>query len=401
MKIEKINDNKIRCTLTSADLAERNLKLSELAYGTEKARSLFQDMMLEANQQFGFNVDNAPLMVEAVPVAPDSIVLIITRVEDPQELDTRFAKFAPSGDDTDGPEPVQYSGADDIIDLFHKLCDVKNKAQEKIAALKEQFESQDTGCDDIDLTRSAYPVELGTRHPLTIVKNEIIDIFARLGFNIAEGPEIEDDWHVFSALNFAEDHPARDMQDTFFIEAHPDIVLRTHTSSVQTRVMEVSQPPIRIICPGRVYRNEAISYRAHCFFHQVEALYVDKDVSFTDLKQVLLLFAKEMFGEETKIRLRPSYFPFTEPSAEMDISCNICGGKGCPFCKHSGWVEILGCGMVDPNVLESNGIDSKIYSGYALGMGIERITNLKYQVKDLRMFSENDTRFLKEFEAAY
>ena len=401
MKIEKINDNKIRCTLTSADLAERNLKLSELAYGTEKARSLFQDMMLEANQQFGFNVDNAPLMVEAVPVAPDSIVLIITRVEDPQELDTRFAKFAPSGDDTDGPEPVQYSGADDIIDLFHKLCDVKNKAQEKITALKEQFESQDTGCDDIDLTRSAYPVELGTRHPLTIVKNEIIDIFARLGFSIAEGPEIEDDWHVFSALNFAEDHPARDMQDTFFIETHPDIVLRTHTSSVQTRVMEVSHPPIRIICPGRVYRNEAISYRAHCFFHQVEALYVDKDVSFTDLKQVLLLFAKEMFGEDTKIRLRPSYFPFTEPSAEMDISCNICGGKGCPFCKHTGWVEILGCGMVDPNVLESNGIDSKVYSGYALGMGIERITNLKYQVKDLRMFSENDTRFLKEFEAAY
>ena len=234
-----------------------------------------------------------------------------------------------------------------------------------------------------------------------IVKNEIIDIFARLGFSIAEGPEIEDDWHVFSALNFAEDHPARDMQDTFFIEAHPDVVLRTHTSSVQTRVMETSQPPIRIICPGRVYRNEAISYRAHCFFHQVEALYVDKNVSFTDLKQVLLLFAKEMFGADTKIRLRPSYFPFTEPSAEMDISCNICGGKGCPFCKHTGWVEILGCGMVDPNVLESNGIDSKIYSGYALGMGIERITNLKYQVKDLRMFSENDTRFLKEFEAAY
>ena len=279
--------------------------------------------------------------------------------------------------------------------------ELKTKAQDKINALKEMFESQDNDCDGLDLTRSAYPVELGTRHPLTIVKNEIIDIFARLGFSIAEGPEIEDDWHVFSALNFAEDHPARDMQDTFFIEAHPDVVLRTHTSSVQTRVMETSQPPIRIICPGRVYRNEAISYRAHCFFHQVEALYVDKNVSFTDLKQVLLLFAKEMFGADTKIRLRPSYFPFTEPSAEMDISCNICGGKGCPFCKHTGWVEILGCGMVDPNVLESNGIDSKIYSGYALGMGIERITNLKYQVKDLRMFSENDTRFLKEFEAAY
>ena len=282
-----------------------------------------------------------------------------------------------------------------------KLNELKTKTQNKINALKEQFESLDNKSGETDLTRSAYPVKLGTRHPLSIVRNEIIDIFARMGFTIAEGPEIEDDWHVFSALNFAADHPARDMQDTFFIESHPDILLRTHTSSVQTRVMEVSQPPIRIICPGRVYRNEAISYRAHCFFHQVEALYVDKDVSFADLKQALLLFAKEMFGADTKIRLRPSYFPFTEPSAEMDISCNICGGKGCPFCKHTGWVEILGCGMVDPNVLESNGIDSKIYSGYALGMGIERITNLKYQVKDLRMFSENDIRFLEEFEAVY
>lgn len=287
-----------------------------------------------------------------------------------------------------------------------RLNELKNKAQEKIAALKEQFESQDTGCDDIDLTRSAYPVELGTRHPLSIVRNEIIDIFARTGFNIADGPEMEDDWHVFSSMNFAEDHPARDMQDTFFIEndienVSHSIILRTHTSSVQSRVMETTQPPIRVLCPGRVYRNEAISYRAHAFFHQVEALYVDRNVSFTDLKQALLLFAQEMFGSDTKIRLRPSYFPFTEPSAEMDISCNICGGKGCPFCKHTGWVEILGCGMVDPNVLELNGIDSKVYSGYALGMGIERITNLKYQVKDLRMFSENDTRFLKEFESAY
>ena len=287
-----------------------------------------------------------------------------------------------------------------------RLNELKNKAQEKIAALKEQFESQDTGCDDIDLTRSAYPVELGTRHPLSIVRNEIIDIFARMGFNIADGPEMEDDWHVFSSMNFAEDHPARDMQDTFFIENDTEnvshsIILRTHTSSVQSRVMETTQPPIRVLCPGRVYRNEAISYRAHAFFHQVEALYVDRNVSFTDLKQALLLFAQEMFGSDTKIRLRPSYFPFTEPSAEMDISCNICGGKGCPFCKHTGWVEILGCGMVDPNVLELNGIDSKVYSGYALGMGIERITNLKYQVKDLRMFSENDTRFLKEFESAY
>lgn len=287
-----------------------------------------------------------------------------------------------------------------------RLNELKNKAQEKIAALKEQFESQDTGCDDIDLTRSAYPIELGTRHPLSIVRNEIIDIFARMGFNIADGPEMEDDWHVFSSMNFAEDHPARDMQDTFFIENDTEnvshsIILRTHTSSVQSRVMETTQPSIRVLCPGRVYRNEAISYRAHAFFHQVEALYVDRNVSFTDLKQALLLFAQEMFGSDTKIRLRPSYFPFTEPSAEMDISCNICGGKGCPFCKHTGWVEILGCGMVDPNVLELNGIDSKVYSGYALGMGIERITNLKYQVKDLRMFSENDTRFLKEFESAY
>ena len=286
-----------------------------------------------------------------------------------------------------------------------RLNELKNKAQEKIAALKEQFESQDTGCDDIDLTRSAYPVELGTRHPLSIVRNEIIDIFARTGFNIADGPEMEDDWHVFSSMNFAEDHPARDMQDTFFIENDTEnvshsIILRTHTSSVQSRVMETTQPPIRVLCPGRVYRNEAISYRAHAFFHQVEALYVDRNVSFTDLKQALLLFAQEMFGSDTKIRLRPSYFPFTEPSAEMDISCNICGGKGCPFCKGTGWVEILGCGMVDPNVLEACGIDSKVYSGYALGMGIERITNLKYQVKDLRMFSENDVRFLREFEAA-
>ena len=287
-----------------------------------------------------------------------------------------------------------------------KLNELKNRMQERIAALKETFESQDNGTAELDLTRTAYPIELGTRHPLSIVKNEIIDIFHRLGFSIADGPEIEDDLHVFTAMNFAEDHPARDMQDTFFIEANQEdvkknIVLRTHTSSVQARAMEHSQPPIRIICPGRVYRNEAISYRAHAFFHQVEALYIDKNVSFTDLKQVLLLFAKEMFGEDTQIRLRPSYFPFTEPSAEMDISCNICGGKGCPFCKGTGWVEILGCGMVDPNVLEANGIDSKVYSGYALGMGIERITNLKYQVKDLRMFSENDTRFLKEFESAY
>lgn len=277
---------------------------------------------------------------------------------------------------------------------------LKEKTQNKINELKESFENAQASDNEIDLTRSAYPIELGTRHPLSLVKKEICDIFGRLGFSIAEGPEVEDDWHVFSSLNFAEDHPARDMQDTFFIQHSPDVLLRTHTSSVQSRVMEKQQPPIRIICPGRVYRNEAISYRAHCFFHQVEALYVDKNVSFADLKQALLYFAKEMFGSETKIRLRPSYFPFTEPSAEMDISCDLCGGKGCAFCKHTGWVEILGCGMVDPNVLENCGIDSKVYTGFALGMGIERITNLKYRVKDLRMFSENDVRFLREFESA-
>ena len=281
-----------------------------------------------------------------------------------------------------------------------KLNELKNRTQARFSELKEAFETQESNAVELDLTRTAYPIELGTRHPLSIIRNEIIDIFHRMGFTIADGPEIEDDWHVFSSMNFPEDHPARDMQDTFFIESHPDIILRTHTSSVQSRVMETSQPPIRVICPGRVYRNEAISYRAHCFFHQVEGLYVDKNVSFTDLKQVLLQFAKEMFGSQTKIRLRPSYFPFTEPSAVMDISCDICGGTGCAFCKYTGWVEILGCGMVDPAVLDANGIDSKVYSGYAFGMGVERITNLKYKVKDLRMFSENDIRFLKEFEAA-
>lgn len=281
-----------------------------------------------------------------------------------------------------------------------KINELKNKAQERIAQLKETVATIEATDDDIDLTRTAYPMKLGTRHPLTIVKNEIVGIFSRLGFTLAEGPEVEDDWHVYSSMNFADDHPARDMQDTFFVEAHPDVILRSHTSSVQARVMEKTQPPIRVICPGRVYRNEAISARAHCFFHQVEGLYIDKNVSFTDLKQVLLQFAREMFGEDTRIRLRPSYFPFTEPSAEMDISCHLCGGVGCSFCKHTGWVEILGCGMVDPAVLEANGIDSSVYTGYAFGMGIERITNLKYQVKDLRMFSENDVRFLEEFTAA-
>ena len=301
----------------------------------------------------------------------------------------------------------------EISELFNQFREVPNEqkreigqlinhlrdtAQNRLNELKANLEAQRQEADKLDLTRTAEPIALGTRHPLSLVKNEIIEIFSRIGFTVAEGPEIEDDWHVFESLNFPPEHPARDMQDTFFIEQHPDILLRTHTSSIETRVMTKQQPPIRILAPGRVYRNEAISYRAHCFFHQVEGLYVDKNVSFADLKQALLYFAREMFGEDTKIRLRPSYFPFTEPSAEMDISCNICGGKGCPFCKHTGWVEILGCGMTDPNVLEACGIDSKVYSGYAFGMGVERITNLKYQVKDLRMFSENDVRFLEQFK---
>ena len=281
------------------------------------------------------------------------------------------------------------------------LNQLKTALQDRFNTLKQELATTEDDHSALDLTRTPYPITLGTRHPLSLVKQEIIDIFGRMGFSLADGPEIEDDWHVFGAMNFAEDHPARDMQDTFFVEAHPDVILRTHTSSVQSRVMEHTEPPIRVICPGRVYRNEAISARAHCFFHQVEGLYIDKDVSFTDLKQVLLAFAREMFGADTKIRLRPSYFPFTEPSAEMDISCNICGGEGCGFCKHTGWVEILGCGMVDPAVLEANGIDSKVYKGYAFGMGVERITNLKYQVNDLRLFSENDVRFLNQFMSAH
>ena len=286
-----------------------------------------------------------------------------------------------------------------------KINELTQLTLQRINELRDAVETVEVGQDDLDLTRSAYPVRLGTRHPLTIVKNEIIDIFSRMGFTLAEGPEIDDDLHVFTQLNFAADHPARDMQDTFFVETNPNdvaknVILRSHTSNDQSHYMETHEPPIRVICPGRVYRNEAISARAHCFFHQVEGLYVDKDVSFTDLKQVLLTFAREMFGADTKIRLRPSYFPFTEPSAEMDISCHICGGEGCGFCKHTGWVEILGCGMVDPNVLDACGIDSKVYTGYAFGMGVERITNLKYRVSDLRMFSENDTRFLEEFTAA-
>lgn len=294
--------------------------------------------------------------------------------------------------------------ADQKKELGIKLNELKNKALEKINSLREQLKPQEEATQIPDLTRTAYPIELGMRHPLTIVKNEIISIFQRMGFSLYHGPEIDDDNHVFTMLNFAADHPARDMQDTFFVERADEVtknvILRSHTSNDEAHYMEKHEPPIRIICPGRVYRNEAISARAHCFFHQVEGLYVDKNVSFTDLKQVLLSFAHEMFGPNTKIRLRPSYFPFTEPSAEMDISCNICGGEGCSFCKGTGWVEILGCGMVDPHDLEACGIDSSVYTGYAFGMGVERITNLKYRVSDLRLFSENDTRFLEQFQSA-
>ena len=291
---------------------------------------------------------------------------------------------------------------------------LKQAAEQHLNALRESLGEKMAQLDKPDLTRTPDPIALGTRHPLSLVREEIIDIFSRIGFTVADGPEVEDDRHVFSLLNFAPEHPARDMQDTFFIEKEEgvqkptDILLRTHTSSVQTRVMTDfakqlkngdDNLSLRVLCPGRVYRNEAISARAHCFFHQVEGLYVAKNVSFADLRQALLYFSKEMFGPDTKIRLRPSYFPFTEPSAEMDISCDLCGGKGCSFCKGTGWVEILGCGMVDPNVLDSCGIDSKVYTGYAFGMGVERIANLKYRVKDLRLFSENDIRFLNQFES--
>lgn len=275
---------------------------------------------------------------------------------------------------------------------------LKETAQNKINELKEGFENAQTSNDEIDLTRTSYPINLGTRHPLSLVKKEICDIFGRLGFSIAEGPEIEDDWHVFSSLNFADDHPARDMQDTFFIQHQPDVLLRTHTSSVQSRVMEKQEPPIRIICPGRVYRNEAISYRAHCFFHQVEALYVDKNVSFADLKQALLFFAKEMFGAETKIRLRPSYFPFTEPSVEVDVSCFQCGGKGCKLCKGTGWIEVLGAGVVNKKVLEGCGIDTDEYSGFAFGIGIERVAMLKYGINNIKSLFESDIRVLKQID---
>lgn len=318
----------------------------------------------------------------------------------------RLKYFSKKGEITALMADFRLVAADQKKAVGMKINELKQLAQDKLEELKASVGTEKQSRELLDLTRTPYPIRLGTRHPLTIVRNQIIDILQRMGFTLAEGPEIDDDLHVFTKLNFAPDHPARDMQDTFFIETNPDevtknVILRSHTSNDQSRIMERQQPPIRVICPGRVYRNEAISARAHCFFHQLEGLYIDKNVSFTDLKQVLLTFARELFGPDTKIRLRPSYFPFTEPSAEMDISCHICGGKGCGFCKHTGWVEILGCGMVDPNVLEACGIDSSVYSGYAFGLGIERITNLKYHVADLRLFSENDVRFLRQFESAY
>jgi phenylalanyl-tRNA synthetase alpha chain len=344
---------------------------------------------------------------------------------------TEINSFQPKNSDELESFRIRFLGTKGIIkDLFEEfktvssedkrimgkvLNEFKQMAEAKYQTLKESTETVEKSTDsELDLTLPGEGYELGGRHPLSLVRKEIIEIFKKLGFNVAEGPEIEDDWHNFSALNFPEEHPARDMQDTFFIRLTPDsslgveesangnadaIALRTHTSSVQVRMMEAGKPPFRAIMPGRVYRNEAISARAHCFFHQVEGLYIDENVSFADLKQTLFHFVQELFGEDTKVRFRPSYFPFTEPSAEMDISCSICKGDGCQFCKHSGWVEILGCGMVDPNVLDNCNIDSKKFTGYAFGMGIERITNLKYQIKDLRLFSENDIRFLKQFQS--
>ena len=279
---------------------------------------------------------------------------------------------------------------------------LKTTATERINTLRQEM--QDAAAESKsaidDMTRPGSAEQLGSRHPISLVKNQIVEAFSRLGYTVADGPEIEDDFHVFSALNFPPEHPARDMQDTFFVEKNPDILLRTHTSSIQVRTMEHQKPPIRVICPGRVFRNEAISYRAHCIFHQIEGLYIDEGVSFADMKQSLLYFVKEIFGEDAKIRMRPSYFPFTEPSAEVDVSCNLCGGKGCPVCKNTGWLEIMGCGMVDPNVLRANNIDPEKYSGFAFGMGIERIAMLKYGVKDLRLYFENDVRFLHQFDTA-
>jgi len=331
-----------------------------------------------------------------------------TPVNNSEELESFRLKFlSKRGLISDLFEDFRNVTPDEKREIGQKLNHLKQKANERYNLLKSQLVSGEDGLKTDDLTRPAYPFSLGSRHPISIVRNEIIDIFSRIGFTVSEGPEIEDDDHVFTKLNFAPEHPARDMQDTFYIsrvsseDSNPgDILLRTHTSSVQVRVMQNQKPPIRTISPGRVFRNEAISARAHCIFHQVEGLYIDENVSFADLKQTLLFFARELYGKETEIRLRPSYFPFTEPSAEMDVSCKICGGKGCNVCKYTGWLEVLGCGMVHPNVLEACNIDSQKYTGFAFGMGIERAAMLKYQVNDLRLYFENDLRFLDQFKSA-
>jgi phenylalanyl-tRNA synthetase alpha chain len=322
-------------------------------------------------------------------------------IENPAQLEQfRIAYVGRKGVIADLFEGLKTVPAEDKRAVGAELNNLKNFAQNKFNEYASSLEKVQLNAKSeapLDLTLPTIPDELGAIHPLTIVRNRIIEIFERIGFNLSEGPEIEDDWHNFTALNFPLNHPARDMQDTFFVEKNPDIALRTHTSSVQVRLMERQKPPIRSLMPGRVYRNEAISARAHCIFHQVEGLYIDTNVGFTDLKQTLYHFVKEMFTKDTKIRFRPSFFPFTEPSAEIDISCQLCKGKGCNICKYSGWVEIGGSGMVDPNVLENCGIDSQTYTGFAFGMGIERITMLAYQIKDLRLFTENDIRFLKQF----
>jgi len=335
--------------------------------------------------------------------------------ENIEQVRKEIVDFTISNEQTLEQFRIRFLGSKGIVkDLFGELKTVPNEekravgqllnelrqqAEEKLATAKESLENQQSNATDVDVTRPGEPIPFGSRHPLSLVRSEIIAIFERIGYTVSEGPEIEDDWHNFSALNFPPEHPARDMQDTFFIEkGEREMALRTHTSSVQVRVMESSKPPIRTISPGRVYRNEAISARAHCFFHQIEGLYIDKNVSFADLKQTLDYFAKSLFGEKARIRLRPSYFPFTEPSAEVDVSCTICNAKGCNVCKYTGWLEILGCGMVDPNVLAASGIDPEEYTGFAFGMGVERIAQLKFKVNDLRLYSENDVRFLKQFD---
>jgi phenylalanyl-tRNA synthetase alpha chain len=330
-------------------------------------------------------------------------------VRNPEELELFRLKFlSKKGLLSDLFEDFKNVPVTEKKDIGQKLNLLKQNALEKYNLLKNEIQNLETSNDDTDLSKPAFPYNLGSRHPISIVRNELIDIFTRIGFTVSEGPEIEDDDHVFTKLNFAPEHPARDMQDTFYIsrlsaeDSNPDdILLRTHTSSVQVRVMQSQKPPIRTISPGRVFRNEAISARAHCIFHQVEGLYIDENVSYADLRQTLLFFAREMFGKDTEIRLRPSYFPFTEPSAEMDVTCKICGGKGCNVCKHTGWLEVLGCGMVHPNVLEACNIDSKKYTGFAFGMGIERAAMLKYGINDLRLYFENDLRFLDQFKSAF